>query len=284
MRSSVDLHMHSTASDGTDTPEELWEKVRRAGIKTFSLTDHDSIAGCAALEALVPDDGSFLRGVEFSCVTPAGKCHILGYGYALSAPSMVHALEAGRALRLAKLSRRLRHLREVHDIRFSQEELDWLHHLDSPGKPHLAALILKQGRAATRTEAIQTYLDGCEGGDDRIDARIAIEGILGGGGVPVWAHPLGGEGETPLSRAEFSAQLEVLLALGIQGMECYYSRYPEEETAFLLAQAKAHGLLVSGGSDYHGAAKDIPLGRLNASGRAVSARELTILTAKREKN
>lgn len=277
MKSKIDLHMHSTASDGTDTPGQLLEKIRKAGIQTFSLTDHDSIDGCTVLKAIVPDDISFIRGVEFSCITSAGKCHILGYGYQVDAPSMAQALEAGRILRLAKLTRRLNHLKEVHDICFSEEELSWLYRLNSPGKPHLAELIMKQGRAETRTEAIKDYIDGCKGGDDRIDAKIAIDGILGAAGIPVWAHPLGGEGETHLSQKEFELQLNVLLELGIQGLECYYSRYTSEEVDFLLEQAKRHDLLISGGSDYHGTAKDIPLGTLNAYGQGVSERELTVL-------
>lgn len=277
MKSKIDLHMHSTASDGTDTPEELLEQIKEVGIRTFSLTDHDAIDGCAQMEAIIPEGITFVPGVEFSCITGAGKCHILGYGYRPDAPYMARALEAGRTLRLAKLTRRLEHLETVHKIRFSQEELNWLYSLHSPGKPHLAELIIKQGRAATGTEAIRAYIDGCKGGDDRIDAGVAIEGILGAGGVPVWAHPLGGEGEKHLSREAFAAQLGVLTGLGILGLECHYSRYTAEEVAFLREQAATHGLLISGGSDYHGTAKDIPLGTLNAYGQEVTEEELTVL-------
>ncbi|MDO4516300.1 MAG: PHP domain-containing protein [Bacillota bacterium] len=277
MKSKLDLHMHSTASDGTDTPEELLEQIKQVGIRIFSLTDHDAIDGCAQMEAITPEGITFVPGVEFSCITGAGKCHILGYGYRPDASSMARALEAGRTLRLAKLTRRLEHLESVHAIRFSQAELDWLYSLHSPGKPHLAELIVKQGRAATGAEAIRAYIDGCKGGDDRIDAAIAIEGILGAGGIPVWAHPLGGEGEKHLSRETFAAQLGVLTGLGIQGLECHYSRYTAEEVAFLREQAATHGLLISGGSDYHGTAKDIPLGTLNAYGQEVTEKALTIL-------
>lgn len=277
MTGTIDLHMHSTASDGTDTPEQLLKNVRRAGLRVFSLTDHDAIDGCARLEPLVPADLVFFRGVEFSCITPAGKCHILGYQYRPGAPSMDRALEAGRALRLAKLTRRLDYLRTASGIVFSPGELDWLHSLSSPGKPHLAQLIVQQGKAADRTEAIRRYLDGIPGGDARIEARLAIEGILGAGGVPVWAHPLGGEGETHLTPEDFAAQFAVLRDLGIQGIECCYSRYTAAEVSFLLDQARKHGLLVSGGSDYHGTAKTIPLGTLNAYGQPVDPTDLTIV-------
>ncbi|MBR6268367.1 MAG: PHP domain-containing protein [Selenomonadaceae bacterium] len=78
---AIDLHMHSIASDGTDSIQELLENVRSGGIRTFSLTDHDTIDGVMEMESIVPKDMTFIRGIEFSCITAAGKCHILGYGY-----------------------------------------------------------------------------------------------------------------------------------------------------------------------------------------------------------
>ena len=171
--------MHSAASDGTDNPAQLVENIQKAGIRTFALTDHDTIDGCSQVEALVPPALRFIRGVEFSCITSAGKCHILGYGYRPEAPSIHQALEAGRVLRQAKLNRRLDHLEKVHGIRFSEEELRWLAGLNSPGKPHLAQLILDRGLADTREEAITRYINGCKGGDARIDGAITSGGMPG---------------------------------------------------------------------------------------------------------
>ncbi|MCF0123486.1 MAG: PHP domain-containing protein [Ruminiclostridium sp.] len=277
MNNTIDLHMHSAASDGTDAPEELAAQIRRAGLRVFSLTDHDTLDGCIVLMDHLPENLTFIPGIEFSCIAQGKKCHILGYGYDPKAPSMAQALEAGRALRMEKLNRRLRHLDMVHGIRFSGEDLDWLFSLNSPGKPHLAQLIVRHNRAENAEEAIRTYIDGCKGGDDRIDAELAIRGILEAGGIPVWAHPLGGEGEKHISGDEFSARLRILMGLGIQGLECFYSRYTREEEAFLLQEAQRHNLLVSGGSDYHGTAMDIPLGMLSCSGQTVQAHDLTIL-------
>ena len=79
--SKVDLHMHSTASDGTDTPEELLKNIRKSGITVFAITDHDTIEGAMQMEKLAPNDVKFIRGVEFSCKTPSGKCHIVGLNY-----------------------------------------------------------------------------------------------------------------------------------------------------------------------------------------------------------
>jgi len=82
-----------------------------------------------------------------------------------------------------------------------------------------------------------------------------VKAILAAGGIPVWAHPLGGEGERRISAEEFQTQLETLLSYGLQGLECWYSRYTEKEIQGLLGTAQEKGLLVSGGSDYHGANK-----------------------------
>ena len=92
------------------------------------------------------------------------------------------------------------------------------------------------------------------------------------GGVPVWAHPLGGEGESHMSAEEFLPRLKIMIECGIQGLECYYSRYNTQETEFLLKCANENNLLISGGSDYHGTNKDIPAGMLN-----ITADKLTIV-------
>ena len=106
------------------------------------------------------------------------------------------------------------------------------------------------------------------------------QAILHAGGIPIWAHPLGGEGEKPLSAEKFQAQLHCLMGLGIQGMECHYSRYETAQREFLMAQARANGLLISGGSDYHGTNKrGLSLGMLSADGAHVCTDSLTVLSA-----
>lgn len=262
----MDLHIHTTASDGTDSPAELLEKLRAARIRVFSVTDHDTVSGALELEPLVPEGMRFIRGIEFSCISEAGKCHILGYGYDPANPVFLAALEEGRLLRLEKLERRIVHLREKFGVELTAEESAWLRSLGSPGKPHLGQLLVNRGLSADLDTAIRTYLKGVPG-RDRIDAGTAIRAILAAGGTPVWAHPLGGEGEKRLTPDRFDLQLRTLLREGIRGLECRYSRYTMEEIRFLTAKAEAHGLAVTGGSDYHGSAKpDIHLGMLNCEG------------------
>ena len=262
MTGQFDLHIHTTASDGSDSPAELARRL--GGLKLFSVTDHDTIDGALAMEPLVPAGIGYIRGVEFSCVFPGGKCHILGYGYDPANPVFRSALQEGAQLRQEKLRRRLAHLQERFGIAFTEEELHWLHSLSSPGKPHLGRLLLNRGLAPDLNSAIRTYLSGVPG-RDRIEAKTAIEAIRAAGGIAVWAHPLGGEGEKRLTRAEMEARLEILTGLGIQGLECRYSRYSNADEALLLGFARSHGLLVTGGSDYHGSnKKGIELGQLGA--------------------
>ena len=279
MRNEIDLHIHTTASDGSDSPALLIENLMAAGIRIFAVTDHDTLGGLDAVRALTPPELTFLPGIEFSCVSPSGKCHILGYGFDPEHPRILQALAEGARLRRGKLETRLDGLKSRFGITLTPEELQWLHGRSSPGKPHLGKILSDRGLAPDVSSAIRRYVNPIPTPRDRIDADLAIDAILSAGGIPIWAHPLGGEGETPLEPDAFAAQLETLMALGIRGMECHYSRYSTQQRDFLLAQAREKGLLVSGGSDYHGSNKsDLPLGRLSADGAYATREDLTILT------
>lgn len=266
MNNKVDLHIHTTASDGSDSPQVLARNISDSGIGLFSVTDHDTISGAMAMEPLVPEGVRFVRGIEFSCADPAGKCHILGYGYDPDHPAFRAALAEGRQLRLAKMALRIEALARDHGVVLTDGELQWVMSHESPGKPHLGKVLMDRGLAPTLDEAIQGYLRDVPG-RDRIDAKTAVEAITAAGGFPVWAHPLGGEGEKRLTLERFGRLLQALLGYGIRGMECWYSRYSMADVDFLLEQADRHGLTVTGGSDYHGTNKqDLPLGRLNTDG------------------
>lgn len=278
MASIVDLHIHTNASDGSDSPALLLEKLKNAGITVFSVTDHDTIDGALAVEKLVTSEFRFLRGIEFSCQSPGGKCHILGYGFDAGHPAFQAALEEGKLLRQEKLETRIQYLCSVLGIRLTEEENRWLRSLESPGKPHFARIVVAHGLADTIDTAIQKYINPCKVRRDRIEAETAVKAVAAAGGIPVWAHPLGGEGEKRLTGEQFRGQLDTLLSYGIRGLECHYSRYDAAQRAFLSGQARLHGLLISGGSDYHGTNKqNLSLGQLSADGTCVSAEALTIL-------
>ncbi|MCC8103343.1 MAG: PHP domain-containing protein [Clostridiales bacterium] len=278
----VDLHIHTAASDGSDSVQELLVRLKKYDIDTFAVTDHDTIDGALEMERAVEPGVRYVKGVEFSCISPVDKCHILGYGYDATDSQLLAALKEGSDLRMAKLDARLAYVQETYHVEFTQEELDWLYGMKSPGKPHLADILLKRGIGKDRNDVIRNYIHEKDHGTnktaDRISAHMAISGILHAGGIPVWAHPLGGEGEPLLSREQFTDRLQFLMESGIKGLECYYSRYSKEQVFFLQDMAKRHDLLISGGSDYHGSRKDIALGTLNAYGAVVKEENLTVLS------
>lgn len=278
MSSRIDLHMHSTASDGTDTPIQLAEKVKSAGIQVFALTDHDTVIGAEQLTEHLPEGVTFIPGIEFSCRMPSGKCHILGYHCDTEHPAFQDALSQGAALRKAKLEKRIDFLRE-RGMCFSEDELDRLRQIPGVGKPHLGNLMVRYGYATDKQTAITEVINCYATGSSRIPAETAVKAILASGGIPIWAHPLGGEGEEEISPEQFAKMLDELTGYGLMGLECWYSKYPLDLCERLARAAKKRGLLISGGSDYHGTNKSIPLGALNIEGHTVFLEQITLLRA-----
>ena len=273
----TDLHIHSNASDGTDNPEELLKNIREKGIKIFALTDHDTITGVAAVKRLITQDIKFIQGIEFSCRCEDFKCHILGLGYDENNKIFQDALKIGEKLRHEKLYKRLDFLHENFNIEFSTEEINSLSKIPSVGKIHLGNLIVSKGFASNRIEAMENFVDKCKTPNDKIDAEIAINAINSSGGVSVWAHPLGGAREKELSQEEFLRRLKILMSFGLKGLECFYSKYEIEKCKQLSTVAKDNNLYVSGGSDYHGSNKNVPLMKLNAENIEIPDENLTIL-------
>ena len=224
----------------------------------------------------------FIPGVEFSCRSAVGRYHILGYGFDPRHPAILAAVEEGRQLRRAKQAQRIRWLEEQHGIRLTEEERRWLESRKSPGKPHLGRILLERGLdrdGAGMMGVLRKYVNGCKGGNDRIGVDTAIRAIRQAGGVAVWAHPLGGEGKRHKTLGELQPLLADLLAHGIDGMECWYSRYDAGEIALLTELAHQHGLLISGGSDFHGAPKPgLEPGTLSCDGSAPLPEQLTVLS------
>ena len=263
----IDLHMHTTVSDGTDTPEEIVARVRDAGIGLFSVTDHDAVkAGRIILPLLAEGDPVFLTGVEFSCRDKEGKYHILGYGYDPDAAPIRGLVENGHRLRIRKLKARLDFLRSAFGFSFSQEAQEELFCLDNPGKPHLANLMVRQGYAGTKEDAIKNYINKLRFGGVYFRPEEAIGGILAGGGIPVLAHPSYGSGDERIVGEEMDRRLKKLMALGLQGVEAYYAGFDEELRKEMLSFAERYGLYVTAGSDYHGKNKKVPLGDTGLGG------------------
>ena len=275
----ADLHIHSNFSDGSDSIEELAKKIKLAGIKYFALTDHDTIAGCSLMDTIIDKEIQFIPAVELTCLAGEIKCHILGYNCDYTNKTLLELIEKGKKLRKHKLETRINYLKDTWNIELTQDELDWLYSRKSVVKTHIANILVNRGLASNNVSAMKKYLDGCKSGDTRFSGEEAIDAILKSGGIPIWAHPLGGEGEIHISQDEFLTKLETMKSYGIKGIECYYSRYNTEEIDFLVKTATEQNLLITGGSDYHGTNKDIPLKRLNTKETPIEADKLTILNA-----
>lgn len=272
--SKCDLHVHSNYSDGSNTVSELVDIMKNYQIDIFALTDHDTVDGCKELD----EKTNFIKGVELTSICGDIKCHILGYNVDIYNKELNDLISKGKILRRQKLEKRIQYLKKVHNIELTSEELDWLYSRKSVVKTHVANVLVKRGLAKNNIEAMQKYLDGCKTGNTRFQGEESIGAIIKSGGIPVWAHPLGGEGEKHLEPKEFLPRLEKMISFGIQGLECYYSRYNFAEINFLLKCAEENKLLITGGSDYHGANKDnISPGKLNTEHKDIVPYKITLL-------
>lgn len=273
----ADLHIHSNFSDGSDSIEELVGKINALKLDVFALTDHDTFEGVIELEKYKLNGIKFIKGIELTCKTKDVKCHILGYGIDTTNKNLKNLIEKGKILRKQKLDLRIEYLKNVHNIVLNKNELSWLYSRKSVVKTHLANVLVKRGFADNNLSAMEKYLDGCKTGNTRFDGFEAVDTLKSAGAIPVWAHPIGGEGERHIKKEEFYPKLKTMLEAGIEGIECYYSRYNADEIKFLVDCAKENNLLISGGSDYHGLNKDIPLLKLNELNIPVDAKFLTVL-------
>ena len=239
----MDLHMHSTVSDGTDTPEELLKHVREAGIGLFALTDHDAVKGCAAIRSIRrEDDPKLLTGVEFSCRDEYGKYHILGYQFDPDSAPVREVVELGHSFRMKKARARIDFIRDRFGFTFSEEDIRNLLSLDNPGKPHIANLMVRYGYAPDKETAIREYLNQAHFPNEYVHPEIAIRGIAAGGGVPVLAHPAYGSGEERIVGQEMDNRLRRLIGYGLQGVEAFYSAFTPELIAETLSFAEKYDL------------------------------------------
>lgn len=265
----IDLHMHTTVSDGTDSPEEIIQCVKAAGIDMFSITDHDAIKGCIVVRSLLKEAGlSFIPGVEFSCKDENGKYHILGYGYDPQSDAIKEVIDTGHTYRISKLKKRIDFLKKEYGFSFSDEDLSALYKLDNPGKPHIGNLMVKYGYAPSKEIAIQTYVDKFHAGSEYVRPEQAIKGILAAGGVPVLAHPSYGRGDELILSGEMELRLRRLISFGLEGVEAFYSGFTPKLEEEILSFAEKFGLYVTAGSDYHGKNKLVQLGDTNLSSDA----------------
>ena len=252
----VDLHCHSTASDGTYTPTQVVDLAKRNGLTAIALTDHDTVAGCAEAAARAEDIGiDFLPGIEISAAYPhPGTLHLLGYGIDPASPGLASLsadLIAGRDNRNPKIIARLQDLGR--DITMAEVEAEAKGGV--VGRPHIAAVLLKKGYVNTIKQAFDVYL--APGGSaffdkERLRPSEAIARIRQSGGVAVLAHP--GQLRTT-NPAELDRVVKNLVDVGLSGIETLHSDHSDAQVAAFEALAAKYDLLRTGGSDFHGGNK-----------------------------
>lgn len=289
----IDLHTHSTASDGTDNPGQLIQKAYKVGIKALALTDHDTLAGLEEAEECAGDlSMDFIRGCELSTRTEddrgkGRKFHILGLWIPKKTYELDKFLSDAREIRNKRNQQIIHKLQDL-GIKVELEEL-LAKSGDAIGRPHFAQLLVEKGYVESITEAFTKYL--AIGGKayfpkKSVSPEEAIKILSRQGAMVFIAHPLLGidRDKDKHFLPWLAEKLPVWRALGLCGLEAWHSAQGREDTNFLIRLAREHDLAVSGGSDYHGAVKkDVRLGQV-LDGRPIPDSVYLELTEYRKKN
>lgn len=260
----VDLHAHSLASDGTDSPAELIRKAHLAGLSAIALTDHDTTAGLAEAASEARRVGvDFLPGIEISATYPRpGVMHLLGYGFDPDHPAIRQLTDDLQSSRVERNRFLIEQLNAV-GVRIDEEELNAVAgNIGVVGRPHFAKLLALKGYVPHPQAAFRHYL----GNDGRFrfdryepTPAEAISAVHAAGGLVSAAHPMQWRKE---NFAQLAHELKSLADLGLDAVEVLHSDHRDSLVAELETLADRYGLLKTGGSDYHGGIKSwITLGR-----------------------
>ena len=257
----IDLHTHSTASDGSMSPKSLVALAEKIGLRAMALTDHDTVDGLGeAIAAAESLEVELVPGIELSCALPGGTLHIVGLFVDHLDPGLSLRLERVMRMRNERNPRLAKRLAEI-GVPVTMEEAAAASGTDVVGRPHFAQVMIEKGYVADAGEAFTRYLgkDGLAHVEkERLNPDEAIALIAGAGGVPILAHP----DQTKRTGDDLDALVWELKEMGLMGIETFCSPYHTQMVHDYSALAKRHGLLRSGGTDFHGAPKPkIKLGR-----------------------
>jgi predicted metal-dependent phosphoesterase TrpH len=256
----IDLHTHSTASDGTDTPEQLVAAAHRAGVDVLAITDHDTTGGWDAAAAALPSGMRLVRGAEFSCVSPTGReerpvsVHLLGYLFDPAHPAIVaeqSRLRDDRVVRLARITEKMTADGYPVDV---ESVFELVPEGASVGRPHLARALVAAGVVESVNDAFATLLHNgspyyVPKADTPVERAIAM--VRAAGGVAVFAHPLARR----RGRVVEPSVIADLATIGLGGVEVDHPDHAQEDRELLRELAAAHDLVTTGSSDYHGTNK-----------------------------
>ena len=260
----IDLHLHSTASDGTDTPAEVVAAAAAAGVTTMALTDHDTTAGWdEAARAAARCGIALVPGAEISCQSYGIGVHMLAYLQDPSHPGILSELAETRSDRLHRARRMVARIGRDYDLTWA-DVLEQVDGAATVGRPHIADAMVAKGLLASRDEAFATVLNARSPyylTHYAPDAVTMVRLIRAAGGVPVMAHPRAGR----RGRIVSPDVIAELAAAGMTGLEVDHRDHDAADRRLLLGLARELGLLVTGSSDYHG------LGKVNAIGEHTTA-------------
>ena len=256
IRGMIDLHSHSLYSDGSDTPEKLVEKALQVGLSALALTDHDTVRGVRhAVAAAEGTNLEIIPGVELSTFYKRGEVHIVGLFVDCTNKTFTNELGQIcfiREERNRKMCARL----NIMGVDIDYDNLIEIYGSKTITRAHIADYMVNNGIIKERHEAFDKYIgSGCPAHIrwEKITAEHGIEIIKNAGGVPVLAHPVAYK----LTDSELEELLVHLKKHGLEGVEVYYSTNSTSFTDKTFHLAKKHGLLMSGGSDYHGRTKPL---------------------------
>ncbi len=248
MEAIVDLHLHTTASDGRLAPKDLVQLVAKNGLKQVSISDHDTTEGLAEafIEAKEYPDLRIIPGIELSTDIPGDEIHMLGYFIQYNQDpfqEILRRFRSGRVDRAREMVERLAAL----GISVEWERVQAIAGDGSVGRPHIALAMVEMGYCKEPKDAFPEYL-GRNGAAyverTKMTPAEAIQMLLKVGGVPVLAHPA--------YLSDLTAHLPELKAAGLLGLEVYYAKFPPEKIAHLQDLATQYDLIPCGGSDFHG--------------------------------
>jgi predicted metal-dependent phosphoesterase TrpH len=257
----IDLHAHSTASDGTCTPAELVRAAREAGLDVVAITDHDTSAGWDAAVAALPAGLSLVRGAELSCrwygVTPPVPLHLLAYLFDPSHPALAAELARVRRAREQRGERIVAALR-ADGVDVSWDEVHGYAAGGSVGRPHVAQALVRAGLVGSTSEAFAPRWLGerYRLPKEDIDVFVALRLVRDAGGVPVFAHPRA----TKRGRVVPDELIVAMAEAGLFGLEADHEDQSPDERAEVRSLAAELGLVVTGSSDFHGSHKPVALG------------------------
>lgn len=254
----LDLHIHTTASDGSLTPTQVVQLARKKGFSLIAVTDHDTMGGVAeALEAGKKYNVDVVPGVEISSGVTL-EVHMLGYGMSPDHPAMKAMMEDMRAARVERMERIIENLQKM-GVPITVEEVEAVAG-GAIGRPHIAQVLIAHGLVPDVRTAFREYIGvGAKAYVERrkMTSEQVVANIRDAGGVPVLAHG----GLLRISEVELNQWIDSMAKKGLMGLECYHNAHTPQMERLLRAAAERNGLLVTGGSDFHGASRpDVEMG------------------------